>query len=71
MCIEYLREVAKQKLPITVEGESQIDQVRVLRAAGLVTAMFLKPGVGFEVASVLTITPKGRKVLASSTQLSV
>lgn len=62
---EYLREISKASLPLTVEAEAQIDKLRLLRAAGLVAAMLPHPLSGINYARVLAITPQGRDVLAT------
>lgn len=64
---EYLREIARAQLPLTVEDESCIDKLRVLRAADLVSVMLPHPVSGQPYARVLTITPKGRALLKAET----
>jgi hypothetical protein len=61
MPMELLRHIAQQPLPYTVYAPAELDKLRVLRAAELVTA-FHKP------AQVLAITPKGRKALEGELQ---
>jgi len=65
MPFEYLREIAHAKLPLTVEEESSIDKLRVLRAADLVSVLLPSPGAPAQFARVLAITPKGRAVLSA------
>lgn len=65
MPFEYLREIAKASLPMTVEEEANIDKLRVLRAADLVSVMLPNPLSGVQYARVLAITPKGREVLVT------
>lgn len=64
MPFEYLREIARAELPLTVEDEAQIDKLRVLRAADLISVMLPHPLSGPHYARVLAITPRGRAVLA-------
>ncbi|MDN8615975.1 hypothetical protein [Variovorax ginsengisoli] len=65
MPMEFLRQVAEEKLPFTVFAPSDIDKLRVLRAAGLVTAFIppaeeLRSGAEMQkAAQVLAITAKG------------
>lgn len=71
MPFEYLREIAQTQLPLTVDQEANIDKLRVLRAADLVTVML--PGVEAgrqQFARVLAITPKGRAMLAQDLERS-
>ena len=72
MPFEYLRKIAQSQLPLTVDQEANIDKLRVLRAADLVSVML--PGAKSETqtfARVLAITPKGRKVLAQELDRSL
>ncbi|CAN7142845.1 hypothetical protein LJR290_002999 [Variovorax sp. LjRoot290] len=68
MPMELLRHIADQKLPYTVYAPADIDKLRVLRAAELVSA-FIPPaetlpcGESHKPAQVLAITPKGKKAL--------
>ena len=69
MSMELLRQIAEQRLPYTIYAPALIDELRVLRAAGLVTA-FVPPveqmqcgAQSHKPAQVLAITPKGRKAL--------
>ena len=69
MPMEFLRHVAQQELPYTVYAPTEIDKLRVLRAAELVTA-FIPPAESLpsgceshKPAQVLAITAKGRKAL--------
>lgn len=63
MPFEYLREIARAELPLTVEDEASIDKLRVLRAADLLSVMLPHPVSGAPYARVLAITPKGRALL--------
>ena len=66
MPFEYLREIAQAELPMTVEQEANIDKLRVLRAADLVSVMLPSTsGDAQQFARVLAITPKGRQMLSS------
>lgn len=67
MAMDLLRQLAGMPLPATFRTTAEIDQVRILRAAGLVIA--LTPAVdGSErtgaLAQVLAITGRGREELA-------
>ncbi|MBT2325138.1 hypothetical protein J7E62_22665 [Variovorax paradoxus] len=68
MPMELLRQIADQPLPYTVYAPAEIDKLRVLRAAELVSA-FIPPaealprGESHKPAQVLAITTKGRKAL--------
>ena len=66
MPMELLKVLAQTPLPATVTALAEIDKLRVLRAAGLVAAMLPAPGARRGFARVLTITPKGREVLANA-----
>lgn len=65
MPFEYLREIAEASLPLTVEEEANIDKLRVLRAAELVTVLLPHPHSERQYARVLAITSRGRQVLAT------
>lgn len=67
MPYEYLREISRAELPLTVEDEACIDKLRVLRAADLVSVMLSHPVSCQPYARVLTITPKGRALLRAET----
>jgi hypothetical protein len=62
MPLELLREIASKDLPLVVENEEKIDKLRVLKAAGMVTAQLPNPGI-HGTATVLTITGLGRATL--------
>jgi hypothetical protein len=69
MPMELLRQIAQQPLPYTIYAPTEIDKLRVLRAAELVTA-FIPPAEALphgceshRPAQVLTITAKGRQAL--------
>jgi len=69
MPLEFLRQIAKQGLPCTVYAPAHIDKLRVLQAAGLVTAVIPPveeiPGGGkiHRPAQVLAITDTGEEAL--------
>ena len=64
MPMELLQQLAERRLPCVIESPAEVDQLRVLRAAGLVVAMFLRPpGTQEQQAEVLAITPQGRQAL--------
>lgn len=62
MPMEFLREVAASSLPLSVTTESDIDKLRVLAAAGMVTAEIPEPGA-IGTAKVLSVTGLGRATL--------
>jgi len=74
MSMEFLRVIAEQKLPYVVHTPADIDRVRVLRAAELVTA-FIPPSTGHapgdrairHLAQVESITAKGMLALNKAT----
>lgn len=71
MPFEYLREIAQTPLPLTVEQEANIDKLRVLRAADLVSVMLPSTSADSpQFARVLAITPKGRQMLAHELERS-
>jgi hypothetical protein len=70
MPIEYLKEIAQATLPLTVEEEADIDKLRVLCAANLVSVMLPHPHSERRYARVLAITPRGRDLLAMGCELS-
>ncbi|MDQ0571429.1 hypothetical protein QFZ42_003263 [Variovorax paradoxus] len=73
MSMEFLRVIAEQKLPYVVHTPAEIDRVRVLRAAELVTA-FIPPSSQApddrairHLAQVESITAKGKLALNKAT----
>ena len=55
MPLEFLRDIAASTLPLHVTDEVSIDKLRVLAAAGMVTAMLPEPGTpGSAVVSGIT-----------------
>lgn len=73
MSMEFLRAIAEQKLPYVIHTPADIDRVRVLRAAELVTA-FIPPSDRAsdvrairQLAQVESITAKGRLALNKAT----
>ncbi|SDH42887.1 hypothetical protein [Variovorax sp. OV700] len=64
MSIEFLRTLAKCRVPLTLTDPQDINNLLVLRAAGLVVALTLKPEAGGpRVARFLALTPDGRSAL--------
>jgi hypothetical protein len=64
MCIEFLRALAKRPAPVTLTHRRDVDNLLVLRAAGLVAAFTLKTDDGRrEVGRFLALTPDGRNAL--------
>lgn len=65
--MDMLQQLARRSLPATVESVAEVDQVRVLRAAGLVAAMIVKApeprGDATHIARVLAVTPAGHRAL--------
>ena len=73
MSMEFLRAISEQKLPFVIHTPADIDRVRVLRAAELVTA-FIPPSKHapderaiHQLAQVESITAKGRLALNKAT----
>ncbi|MGJ7492898.1 hypothetical protein [Variovorax sp. ZT4R33] len=72
MSIARLRQVARQKLPLNVSDDDEVDELRVLMAAGLIAALPLRVPLAPEeenaarvhMVRVLAITPDGRRLLA-------
>ena len=70
MTMNLLKQIAGSRLPVTFYRTEDIDQVRVLRAAGLVVALVPSPSdpLSFSgsalAAQVLAVTQKGREELA-------
>ncbi|KIQ35266.1 hypothetical protein RT97_04975 [Variovorax paradoxus] len=70
MTMNLLKQIAGSRLPVTFYRTEDIDQVRVLRAAGLVVALVPSPSSPLSLsgsptaAQVLAITQKGREELA-------
>lgn len=69
MPMDYLRSIENAEFPIQVQDPKQINNLAVLKAAGLVRAEFVRPEQRIpgseliEVATVLGITAVGRKAL--------
>ncbi|MEJ1170733.1 hypothetical protein [Variovorax sp. CCNWLW235] len=67
MSIEFLRVLAKHPAPVTLTNPHDIDNLMVLRAAGLVAALTFKPDAGGrEVGRFLALTPDGRSALGAA-----
>lgn len=70
MTMNLLTQIAGSRLPVSFHRTEDIDQVRVLRAAGLVVALVPSPSDPLSLsgtptaAQVLAITEKGREELA-------
>ncbi|NVM88610.1 hypothetical protein [Variovorax sp. SG517] len=70
MTMNLLKQIAGSRLPVTFYRTQDIDQVRLLRAAGLVVALVPSPSNpvslsgSAQAAQVLAITQKGREELA-------
>ncbi|MDH6595233.1 hypothetical protein M2165_005122 [Variovorax sp. TBS-050B] len=73
MSMEFLRVIAEQKLPYVVHTPADIDRLRVLRAAELVTAFIPPSSHGADgrairqLAQVESITAKGMLALNKAT----
>lgn len=66
--MEMLRWIEQQTLPLTLELPADADKVRLLRAAGLIAALFVsvptdREGESSTHARVLAITAEGRAAL--------
>jgi len=67
MSIEFLRALSSCHAPLTLTRPADINDLLVLRAAGLVVALTLKPEVGGpEVGRFLALTPDGRSALGAA-----
>ncbi len=70
MTMNLLKQIAGSRLPDSFSRTEDIDQVRLLRAAGLVTALVPAPSEPVSLsgspsaAQVLAVTEKGREELA-------
>lgn len=70
MTMNLLKQIAGSRLPVTFYRTGDIDQVRILRAAGLVVALVPSPSDPLSLsgsalaAQVLAVTQKGREELA-------
>ncbi|KQW54335.1 hypothetical protein [Variovorax sp. Root411] len=67
MSIEFLRKLSKLRSPLDLTRPDDIDNLLVLRAAGMVAAFTLRNnghGDGVEVGRFLSLTPEGRRALA-------
>ena len=70
MTMNLLRQIAASRLPVSFYRPEDIDQVRILRAAGLVVALVPAPSDPLALtgapmaAQVLAVTQKGREELA-------
>jgi hypothetical protein len=73
MAMNLLERLATSRLPVTLTSPAEVDQVRILRAAGLVIALTPPPGdplsscAGDRYAQVLALTQKGLEELHRST----
>lgn len=71
MTMNLLRQIATSRLPISFYRTEDIDQVRILRAAGLIVALIPAPSHPLKLsgdglaAQVLAVTQKGREELAT------
>ena len=69
MCLEFLQSLSRRAPPVTLTSTPEVHQLYVLRAAGLVEALFLRepkaPEEQPEWGRFLVITHKGRQVLNS------
>jgi hypothetical protein len=75
MSIAKLREVAARQLPLDVSDEDEVDEVRVLMAAGLVAGLRLRIAAAVDspcvmVLRVLAITPDGRRLLQRNSSIA-
>lgn len=64
MPLDYLRQIAQEDLPLTVKHEAEIDKLRVLQAADLVSVVLSGNTADLQCARVLAITSKGRAALS-------
>jgi len=68
MAMEILRELATQRLPLTVKDEAVVDQIRLLRAADLVASLTSAPGSTEPFGTVFCLTKRGREALKPEAQ---
>lgn len=70
MSFDLLRRIASHHLPYLASKTEEIDQIAILRAAELVTALIPERGPSGYVdhATVVRITEKGRAVLESESE---
>ena len=74
MSIEKLRQLAGLDIPFNANDDDEIDELRVLMAAGLIAGLTLRVPAGVDggpdraarVIRVLAITPEGRRLLQRS-----
>ena len=66
MTLQLLRNLSQATLPLTVNDAGAVDQLRLLRAAGLVAVFLSSPHAKAQFARVLVVTPEGRRALSSS-----
>ena len=70
MPMDLLKQIAASRLPVSFRTPKEIDEVRILRQAGLVIALIPAPADPLKLAcsepsaQVLAITEKGREELA-------
>jgi hypothetical protein len=69
MPIELLKAIVNKPLPLTITEPSEIDKLRVLRAADCVVAMLPEANTDQNFARVLHVTAKGLKA-AENLELS-
>jgi hypothetical protein len=65
MPIELLKAIVEKPLPLTITEPSEIDKLRVLRAADCVVALLPAIGTTQTFARVLHVTPKGLQAAQS------
>jgi hypothetical protein len=63
MAYELLRKIAGASLPMTLDSEADIENLRVLRDAGYVKADFEPRGTEPPCAVVTALTPLGRTAM--------
>lgn len=63
MALELLRELAAQRLPITVRDPILVDRIRLLRRTECIAALTSPIGSEHPFATVLCVTKRGREAL--------
>ncbi|WP_076999314.1 hypothetical protein [Variovorax sp. KK3] len=63
MAYELLRKIAGASLPMTLDSQADIEDLRILRDAGYVKAEFEPQGAAQAGAVVIALTPLGRTAM--------
>ncbi|OUM02430.1 hypothetical protein [Variovorax sp. JS1663] len=63
MAYELLRKIAGASLPMTLDSQADIENLRILRDAGYVKVDFQPTGMDPPAAVVIALTPLGRTAM--------